>query len=41
MSKPVETEDESVAVLTTAESVAGLATAELELVGASTGPSST
>ncbi|KAL4589303.1 hypothetical protein LXL04_002209 [Taraxacum kok-saghyz] len=41
VSKPVETEDESVAVLTTAESVAGLATAELELVGASTGPSST
>jgi hypothetical protein len=37
----VETDDESVAVLSTAESVAGLATAELELVGASTGPSCT
>ena len=41
VSKPVEIRDESVAVLTTTESVAGLATTELELVGASTGPSCT
>ena len=41
VSKPVETEDESVAVLTTTESVAGLAMTKLELVRASTGPSST